>query len=157
MSIGRRGWRRSYENYRLPAAQLIAKAQRRPLRQQEFDRLQQLLACMRMVCDTPGDGDAMRIAPEVRENGFGFAEWLLRIDTHSDCRNGARKAANALVSASAACAPKNWSRPASWAAINISARPGVGTTVTARGRPTRSWVYRRSTSCHPLTARRPVR
>ena len=69
----------------------------------------------RVSCDQAaiGDGDAMRMAPEVRENGFGSAEWLLRIDTHSDCRNGARKAANALVSASAACAPKNWSRPAS--------------------------------------------
>jgi hypothetical protein len=29
------------------------------------------------------------------------------------------KAANALVSASAACAPENWSRPVSWATINI--------------------------------------
>jgi len=27
-----------------------------------------------------GDGDAMRVAREVRENGFGSAEWLLRID-----------------------------------------------------------------------------
>ena len=44
-----------YEDYRTPAARLIAQAQRRPLRQQEFDRLQQLLACMRMTCDTPGD------------------------------------------------------------------------------------------------------
>ncbi len=57
-----------YENYRLPAAQLIAKAQRRPLRQQEFDRLQQLLACMRMVCDTPAilDPDC-RISPKLEE------------------------------------------------------------------------------------------
>ena len=27
-----------------------------------------------------GDGGAMRVAREVRENGFGSAEWLLRID-----------------------------------------------------------------------------
>ena len=57
-----------YENYRVPAAQLIAKAQRRPLRQQEFDRLQQLLACMRMVCDTPAilDPDC-RVSPKLEE------------------------------------------------------------------------------------------
>jgi len=57
-----------YEDYRLPAAQLIAKAQRRPLRQQEFDRLQQLLACMRMVCDTPAILDQeCRIRPKLEE------------------------------------------------------------------------------------------
>ena len=57
-----------YEDYRLPAAQLIAKAQRRPLRQQEFDRLQQLLACMRMVCDTPAILDpSCRVSPKLEE------------------------------------------------------------------------------------------
>jgi hypothetical protein len=57
-----------YEDYRLPAAQLIAKAQKRPLRQQEFDRLQQLLACMRMVCDTPAILDpTCRISPKLKE------------------------------------------------------------------------------------------
>ena len=57
-----------YEDYRLPAAQLIAQAQRRPLRQQEFDRLQQLLACMRMVCDTPAILDpSCRISPKLEE------------------------------------------------------------------------------------------
>jgi SNF2 family DNA or RNA helicase len=57
-----------YEDYRLPAAQLIAKAQRRPLRQQEFDRLQQLLACMRMVCDTPAILDPeCRVSPRLEE------------------------------------------------------------------------------------------
>jgi hypothetical protein len=55
-----------YEDYRAPAAQLIAQAQRRPLRQQEFDRLQQLLACMRMTCDTPAILDpSCRISPKL--------------------------------------------------------------------------------------------
>ena len=57
-----------YEDYRAPAAQLIAQAQRRPLRQQEFDRLQQLLACMRMTCDTPAILDpTCRICPKLEE------------------------------------------------------------------------------------------
>ena len=57
-----------YEDYRTPAAQLIAQAQRRPLRQQEFDRLQQLLACMRMICDTPAILDpSCRVSPKLEE------------------------------------------------------------------------------------------
>ncbi len=57
-----------YEDYRTPAAQLIAQAQRRPLRQQEFDRLQQLLACMRMTCDTPAILDpSCRVSPKLEE------------------------------------------------------------------------------------------
>jgi hypothetical protein len=57
-----------YEDYRMPAAQLIAQAQRRPLRQQEFDRLQQLLACMRMTCDTPAILDpTCRVSPKLEE------------------------------------------------------------------------------------------
>ncbi len=36
----------------------------------------------RVSCDQAaiGDGDAMRVAREVSENGFGSAEWLFRID-----------------------------------------------------------------------------
>ena len=57
-----------YEDYRLPAARLIAQAQRRPLRSQEFNRLQQLLACMRMVCDTPAILDpSCRVSPKLEE------------------------------------------------------------------------------------------
>jgi SNF2 family DNA or RNA helicase len=57
-----------YEDYRSPATQLIAQAQRRPLRPQEFDRLQQLLACMRMICDTPAILDpSCRISPKLEE------------------------------------------------------------------------------------------
>ncbi|WP_457798061.1 hypothetical protein [Methylocystis sp. S23] len=44
---------------------MIAEAQRRPLRRKKFDRLQQLLACMRMVCDTPAILDPnCRISPK---------------------------------------------------------------------------------------------
>jgi SNF2-related domain/Helicase conserved C-terminal domain len=57
-----------YEDYNAPARQLIARAQRRPLTQMEFDRLQQLLACMRMVCDTPAILDpSCRISPKLEE------------------------------------------------------------------------------------------
>ncbi len=66
-----------YEDYRLPAAQLIATAQRRPLRQEEFDRLQQLLACMRMVCDTPAILDpSCRVSPKLEELEKILAELL---------------------------------------------------------------------------------
>jgi hypothetical protein len=57
-----------YEDYHSPARQLIAAAQRRPLTQAEFERLQKLLACMRMVCDTPAILDpTCRISPKLEE------------------------------------------------------------------------------------------
>jgi hypothetical protein len=57
-----------YQDYQKPAARLIAMAQRRPLTKDEFDRLQMLLACMRMVCDTPAILDpACRISPKLEE------------------------------------------------------------------------------------------
>ena len=57
-----------YEDYAAPARQLIARSQRRPLTKQEFDRLQQLLACMRMICDTPAILDpTCRISPKLEE------------------------------------------------------------------------------------------
>ena len=57
-----------YDEYRAPASRLIAQAQRRPLRQAEFDRLQMLLACMRMVCDTPAILDpTCRVSPKLEE------------------------------------------------------------------------------------------
>jgi superfamily II DNA or RNA helicase len=57
-----------YGDYEAPAAQLIHKAQRRPLTKEEFDRLQQLLACMRMICDTPYILDpACRDSPKLDE------------------------------------------------------------------------------------------
>jgi hypothetical protein len=57
-----------YQDYGAQAAPLLAIAQRRPLRQKEFDRLQQLLACMRMVCDTPAILDpTCRVSPKLEE------------------------------------------------------------------------------------------
>lgn len=57
-----------YEDYRVPASRLMHQAQKRPLTQQEFDRLMQLLACMRMVCDTPAILDpTCRISPKLEE------------------------------------------------------------------------------------------
>jgi hypothetical protein len=60
--------KRRYEDYHYPAAQLIAQAQRRPLTPKEFEKLQMLLACMRMVCDTPAILDpSCRISPKLEE------------------------------------------------------------------------------------------
>jgi SNF2 family DNA or RNA helicase len=58
-----------YEDYHAPAARLIALAQKRPLTQAEFERLQMLLSCMRMVCDTPAILDpSCRISPKLEES-----------------------------------------------------------------------------------------
>jgi superfamily II DNA or RNA helicase len=66
-----------YRDYEAPAARLIQQAQRRPLTQQEFDRLQQLLACMRMICDTPYILDsACRVSPKLDELENILAELL---------------------------------------------------------------------------------
>jgi SNF2 family DNA or RNA helicase len=57
-----------YEDYRKPAAVLLAKAQRRPLLPAEFEQLMILLACMRMICDTPAILDpTCRISPKLEE------------------------------------------------------------------------------------------
>jgi hypothetical protein len=57
-----------YEDYHFPVRQLIAKAKLRPLTPAEFDRLQMLLACMRMVCDTPAILDpTCRVSPKLEE------------------------------------------------------------------------------------------
>ena len=42
-----------YDDYERLAGRLAAMARRRPLRKEEFEKLQRYLACMRMVCDTP--------------------------------------------------------------------------------------------------------
>ncbi len=66
-----------YEDYEAPVARLIAIAQRRPLTPREFDRLQQLLACMRMVCDSPYILDqSCRISPKLTELENILAELL---------------------------------------------------------------------------------
>ena len=57
-----------YDDYYLSAKRLIAKAQQRPLTKEEFELLQKLLACMRMVCDTPAILDpTCRISPKLEE------------------------------------------------------------------------------------------
>ncbi len=66
-----------YEEYKAQAARLVQLAQRRPLRQQEFERLQMLLACMRMLCDTPFILDhACRVSPKIEELERVLAELL---------------------------------------------------------------------------------
>jgi hypothetical protein len=42
-----------YEEYNMRVARLVAQMGRRPLRKEEWQMLQQWLACMRMLCDTP--------------------------------------------------------------------------------------------------------
>lgn len=62
--------RARYEEYAAKAARLLALAQarRRQLRPEEFERLQQWLACMRMICDTPAILDpSCRISPKLEE------------------------------------------------------------------------------------------
>jgi len=57
-----------YTEYQDRVARLLSQAKRRPLRKEEFEKLQQWLACMRMVCDTPYilDPDC-RISPKLSE------------------------------------------------------------------------------------------
>jgi hypothetical protein len=63
------------------AARLVQIAQRRPLTQQEFERLQKLLACMRMLCDTPFILDpACRISPKLEELERVLGELLAEPD-----------------------------------------------------------------------------
>src|SRR5258705_3969821 len=57
-----------YQDYAKPAAALIGQAKRRPLLPAEFEKLMILLACMRMVCDTPAILDpTCRISPKLEE------------------------------------------------------------------------------------------
>ena len=57
-----------YGEYEAKAARLAAMARKRPLKKEEMERLQQYLACMRMLCDTPYilDQDC-RISPKLKE------------------------------------------------------------------------------------------
>lgn len=84
-----------YAEYEYRARQLAAIAERRPLTKEEFDRLQQYLACMRMICDTPAILDpGCRVCPkleelegvlgELLEDGkrkiVVFSEWVRMLD-----------------------------------------------------------------------------
>ncbi|HWE05504.1 MAG TPA: DEAD/DEAH box helicase [Rhizomicrobium sp.] len=60
--------RARYQDYETPASILLALARRRPLTPAEFDRMMMLLACMRMVCDTPAILDpTCRVSPKLEE------------------------------------------------------------------------------------------
>ena len=57
-----------YGDYEYEARKLAALAKRRPLTKEEFERLQQFLACMRMICDTPAILDpTCRVCPKLEE------------------------------------------------------------------------------------------
>jgi superfamily II DNA or RNA helicase len=57
-----------YAEYERRVAQILQAAKRRPLLPKEFEQLQQWLACMRMICDTPYilDSDC-RVCPKLAE------------------------------------------------------------------------------------------
>jgi SNF2 family DNA or RNA helicase len=82
--------RARYEEYSVQAARLIAVAQRRPLTKAEFDRMQMLLACMRMMCDTPAILDpTCRISPKLEElEGFWRMSCRSRAARRSSFPNG---------------------------------------------------------------------
>lgn len=57
-----------YADYSRQAATLLAQVKRRPLTPKEFERLQMLLACMRMICDTPAILDpSCHVSPKLEE------------------------------------------------------------------------------------------
>lgn len=57
-----------YADYDLRVARLAAAARKRPLSPDEFKKLQQWLACMRMLCDTPYILDSeCRVCPKLQE------------------------------------------------------------------------------------------
>jgi ERCC4-related helicase len=64
-----------YGEYESKAARIAAMARNRPLKKEEMERLQQYLACMRMLCDTPYilDQDC-RISPKLKELDSILAE-----------------------------------------------------------------------------------
>lgn len=57
-----------YGDYEVRVGRLVQQSKRRPLTREEFEKLQQWLACMRMICDTPYILDpACRDAPKLEE------------------------------------------------------------------------------------------
>lgn len=60
--------RARYSEIEYEVAKIVSILKRRPLRKEEFKRLQMLLACMRMLCDTPYILDAeCRACPKLEE------------------------------------------------------------------------------------------
>jgi superfamily II DNA/RNA helicase len=69
--------RARYSEFEEKVAKLIAIVKRRPLSPDELEKLQRLLSCMRMVCDTPYILDAnCRIAPKIEELAEIFQDIL---------------------------------------------------------------------------------
>ncbi|HSS52478.1 MAG TPA: DEAD/DEAH box helicase [Thermoanaerobaculia bacterium] len=71
-----------YDEYERRVAQILAHAKRRPLTPDEYDKLQQWLSCMRMICDTPYilDSDC-RVCPKLPELREILGETLAEPDT----------------------------------------------------------------------------
>jgi SNF2 family DNA or RNA helicase len=62
-----------YDEFSAKVARIMQAARRRPLSPDEFKRLQQQLACMRMLCDTPYIlDDECRVSPKLAELGRNF-------------------------------------------------------------------------------------
>ena len=89
-----------YEDYEFSARRLAARARRRPLTKEEHQQLQKLLACMRMVCDTPAilDGERHecpkldeieRFLPELLSDPqrkiLVFSEWVRMLELVREC------------------------------------------------------------------------
>lgn len=70
--------RTRYQEYEARVAKLMKAAKHRPLRKEEMNRLQNYLACMRMICDTPFilDQDC-RISPKLTELNVILEELLM--------------------------------------------------------------------------------
>ncbi|MFH0909070.1 MAG: DEAD/DEAH box helicase [bacterium] len=94
--------RRRYEDYEMSASRLLAKARKRPLTKEDFELLQRLLACMRMLCDTPYILDqACRVCPKLPElesllddvladpaaKALIFSEWVRMLDLVGELAN----------------------------------------------------------------------
>ena len=91
-----------YDEYNTRVARLMAMAQRRPLRKEEWEKLQIYLGCMRMLCDTPYILDeACRDAPkldelekiinDLQDDGdhkiIIFSEWTRMLDLVAELAN----------------------------------------------------------------------
>ncbi len=89
-----------YEDYEFRARRLAARAQTRPLTKEEFELLQKLLACMRMICDTPTILDRERhecpkldeierLLPDLlsdpQRKVLIFSEWVRMLELVREC------------------------------------------------------------------------
>ena len=99
---------------------------RRPLTRKEFDRLQMLLACMRMICDTPAILDpTCRVSPKLEElegilsdlleepdrKIIVFSEWERMLELVRELAGGAGRGGGLAYRLGAAAAPPRRDRP----------------------------------------------